>query len=170
MKVFLTHAPGHVRYTHVFLAASQLFICLGLLTLVECWSVLRYCFSEMSTETDQKQIYLDGWISFSPCGSLHCECLKCESLWVAWVFSVYVCNLLVSDVGLNSSCTPFEWMILTTIIANCIVLALEQHLPDGDKTPLSERLVTQTHTSMHTQEVNMINTHKQYKYYLKTNP
>ncbi|XP_077426945.1 calcium channel, voltage-dependent, P/Q type, alpha 1A subunit, b isoform X2 [Vanacampus margaritifer] len=35
---------------------------------------------------------------------------------------------------------PFEWMILTTIIANCIVLALEQHLPDDDKTPLSERL------------------------------
>uniref|UniRef100_A0A8C6T4L3 Voltage-dependent P/Q-type calcium channel subunit alpha-1A n=1 Tax=Neogobius melanostomus TaxID=47308 RepID=A0A8C6T4L3_9GOBI len=32
------------------------------------------------------------------------------------------------------------WMILATIIANCIVLALEQHLPDGDKTPLSERL------------------------------
>uniref|UniRef100_A0A8C9F9I4 Voltage-dependent N-type calcium channel subunit alpha n=1 Tax=Pavo cristatus TaxID=9049 RepID=A0A8C9F9I4_PAVCR len=29
----------------------------------------------------------------------------------------------------------------TTIIANCIVLALEQHLPDGDKTPMSERLV-----------------------------
>ncbi|XP_061626651.1 calcium channel, voltage-dependent, P/Q type, alpha 1A subunit, b isoform X3 [Phyllopteryx taeniolatus] len=41
---------------------------------------------------------------------------------------------------LNRSATPFEWMILTTIIANCIVLALEQHLPDGDKTPLSERL------------------------------
>nr|XP_020668758.1 voltage-dependent N-type calcium channel subunit alpha-1B isoform X8 [Pogona vitticeps] len=31
-------------------------------------------------------------------------------------------------------------MILATIIANCIVLALEQHLPDGDKTPMSERL------------------------------
>uniref|UniRef100_A0A8D2NVY3 Voltage-dependent N-type calcium channel subunit alpha n=1 Tax=Zosterops lateralis melanops TaxID=1220523 RepID=A0A8D2NVY3_ZOSLA len=28
----------------------------------------------------------------------------------------------------------------STIIANCIVLALEQHLPDGDKTPMSERL------------------------------
>ncbi|ELK32056.1 Voltage-dependent P/Q-type calcium channel subunit alpha-1A [Myotis davidii] len=27
-----------------------------------------------------------------------------------------------------------------TIIANCIVLALEQHLPDDDKTPMSERL------------------------------
>nr|XP_015204427.1 PREDICTED: voltage-dependent P/Q-type calcium channel subunit alpha-1A [Lepisosteus oculatus] len=36
---------------------------------------------------------------------------------------------------------PFEYMILATIIANCIVLALEQHLPDGDKTPMSERLV-----------------------------
>ncbi|XP_069864597.1 voltage-dependent P/Q-type calcium channel subunit alpha-1A isoform X2 [Dipodomys merriami] len=31
-------------------------------------------------------------------------------------------------------------MILATIIANCIVLALEQHLPDDDKTPMSERL------------------------------
>uniref|UniRef100_A0A2K5HNL3 Voltage-dependent N-type calcium channel subunit alpha n=1 Tax=Colobus angolensis palliatus TaxID=336983 RepID=A0A2K5HNL3_COLAP len=31
-------------------------------------------------------------------------------------------------------------MILATIIANCIVLALEQHLPEGDKTPMSERL------------------------------
>ncbi|KAK9519294.1 hypothetical protein VZT92_022034 [Zoarces viviparus] len=31
-------------------------------------------------------------------------------------------------------------MILTTIIANCIVLALEQHLPGEDKTPMSKRL------------------------------
>ncbi|KAG3280170.1 hypothetical protein H1C71_007192, partial [Ictidomys tridecemlineatus] len=37
---------------------------------------------------------------------------------------------------------PFEYMILATIIANCIVLALEQHLPDDDKTPMSERLVS----------------------------
>ncbi|XP_009463020.1 PREDICTED: voltage-dependent P/Q-type calcium channel subunit alpha-1A-like, partial [Nipponia nippon] len=36
----------------------------------------------------------------------------------------------------------FEYMILATIIANCIVLALEQHLPDEDKTPMSERLVS----------------------------
>ncbi|XP_042565276.1 probable voltage-dependent N-type calcium channel subunit alpha-1B [Clupea harengus] len=35
---------------------------------------------------------------------------------------------------------PFEYMILATIIANCIVLALEQHLPAADKTPMSERL------------------------------
>uniref|UniRef100_A0A8C5BRV7 Voltage-dependent N-type calcium channel subunit alpha-1B n=1 Tax=Gadus morhua TaxID=8049 RepID=A0A8C5BRV7_GADMO len=32
------------------------------------------------------------------------------------------------------------YMILSTIIANCIVLALEQHLPVNDKTPMSERL------------------------------
>ncbi|KAA0719893.1 Voltage-dependent N-type calcium channel subunit alpha-1B [Triplophysa tibetana] len=36
--------------------------------------------------------------------------------------------------------TPFEYLILSTIIANCIVLALEQHLPAMDKTPMSERL------------------------------
>uniref|UniRef100_A0A8D0C2E9 Voltage-dependent N-type calcium channel subunit alpha n=1 Tax=Salvator merianae TaxID=96440 RepID=A0A8D0C2E9_SALMN len=41
---------------------------------------------------------------------------------------------------LTLALTPFEYMILATIIANCIVLALEQHLPDGDKTPMSERL------------------------------
>ncbi|XP_062419226.1 voltage-dependent R-type calcium channel subunit alpha-1E isoform X5 [Pungitius pungitius] len=35
---------------------------------------------------------------------------------------------------------PFEYLILTTIIANCIVLALEQHLPGEDKTPMSKRL------------------------------
>ncbi|KAM8886134.1 calcium channel, voltage-dependent, N type, alpha 1B subunit, a isoform 15-T16 [Spinachia spinachia] len=35
---------------------------------------------------------------------------------------------------------PFEYMILATIIANCIVLALEQHLPASDQTPMSERL------------------------------
>uniref|UniRef100_G3NGC5 Voltage-dependent N-type calcium channel subunit alpha n=1 Tax=Gasterosteus aculeatus aculeatus TaxID=481459 RepID=G3NGC5_GASAC len=32
------------------------------------------------------------------------------------------------------------YMILATIIANCIVLALEQHLPALDQTPMSERL------------------------------
>ncbi|OWK08138.1 CACNA1E [Cervus elaphus hippelaphus] len=46
---------------------------------------------------------------------------------------------------LNSSFpTPFEYMILATIIANCIVLALEQHLPEDDKTPMSRRLQEKT--------------------------
>ncbi|XP_072130490.1 probable voltage-dependent R-type calcium channel subunit alpha-1E [Mobula birostris] len=35
---------------------------------------------------------------------------------------------------------PFEYMILATIIANCVVLALEQHLPNGDKTPMARSL------------------------------
>lgn len=47
----------------------------------------------------------------------------------------------IGEMFLNSH-TPFEYMILATIIANCIVLALEQHLPDDDKTPMSERLVS----------------------------
>ena len=38
--------------------------------------------------------------------------------------------------------SPFEYMVLMTIIANCIVLALEEHLPEGDKTPLAVQLVT----------------------------
>uniref|UniRef100_A0A8C1CF06 Voltage-dependent calcium channel alpha-1 subunit IQ domain-containing protein n=1 Tax=Cyprinus carpio carpio TaxID=630221 RepID=A0A8C1CF06_CYPCA len=33
-----------------------------------------------------------------------------------------------------------QYMILATIIANCIVLSLEQHLPGEDKTPMSKRL------------------------------
>ncbi|XP_067640097.1 voltage-dependent calcium channel type A subunit alpha-1 isoform X18 [Eurosta solidaginis] len=32
---------------------------------------------------------------------------------------------------------PFEYAVLTTIIANCVVLALEEHLPEGDKTVLA---------------------------------
>jgi len=43
--------------------------------------------------------------------------------------------------SLTELLTPFEYMVLLTIIANCIVLALEEHLPEGDKTPLASRLV-----------------------------
>jgi len=38
-------------------------------------------------------------------------------------------------------------MVLMTIIANCIVLALEEHLPEGDKTPLAVQLVNITLTT-----------------------
>uniref|UniRef100_A0A670I7M5 Voltage-dependent R-type calcium channel subunit alpha n=1 Tax=Podarcis muralis TaxID=64176 RepID=A0A670I7M5_PODMU len=50
------------------------------------------------------------------------------------------CFCFFSVYSLTLSCTPFEYMILATIIANCIVLALEQHLPEDDKTPMSRRL------------------------------
>ncbi|KAA0194096.1 hypothetical protein HAZT_HAZT008028 [Hyalella azteca] len=36
--------------------------------------------------------------------------------------------------------TPFEYAVLLTIIANCIVLALEEHLPLSDKTVLAQEL------------------------------
>lgn len=35
---------------------------------------------------------------------------------------------------------PFEYAVLMTIIANCIVLASEEHLPDGDRTTLAKLL------------------------------
>ena len=35
---------------------------------------------------------------------------------------------------------PFEYLILLTIMANCVVLALETHLPKEDKTPLATKL------------------------------
>jgi hypothetical protein len=43
----------------------------------------------------------------------------------------------------NNICfSPFEYMVLLTIIANCIVLALEEHLPHEDKTTLARSLVS----------------------------
>jgi len=41
--------------------------------------------------------------------------------------------------------TPFEYLILVTIVANCIVLALEDHLPENDKTPRTNHLVSSSH-------------------------
>ncbi|XP_072765466.1 voltage-dependent calcium channel type A subunit alpha-1 isoform X5 [Anoplolepis gracilipes] len=35
---------------------------------------------------------------------------------------------------------PFEYAVLLTIIANCVVLALEEHLPNSDKTILAQKL------------------------------
>lgn len=35
---------------------------------------------------------------------------------------------------------PLEYAVLLTIIANCIVLALEEHLPSKDRTPLAQKL------------------------------
>ena len=36
---------------------------------------------------------------------------------------------------------PFEYTVLLTIIANCVVLAIEKPLPNGDKTVLARQLV-----------------------------
>ncbi|CAN0179073.1 unnamed protein product [Lampetra fluviatilis] len=49
-------------------------------------------------------------------------------------------NITVAALPLTCCLTPFEYMILATILANCIVLALEQHLPNNDRTPMSKKL------------------------------
>ena len=41
-------------------------------------------------------------------------------------------------------CKPFEYIVLATITANCIVLAMESHLPNGDRTVLAQKLVQVT--------------------------
>lgn len=38
----------------------------------------------------------------------------------------------------------FEYAVLVTITANCVVLAMEEHLPGGDRAPLAVQLVSQS--------------------------
>lgn len=35
---------------------------------------------------------------------------------------------------------PFEYTVLVTIIANCLVMAMEEHLPGGDRTVFAQQL------------------------------
>ncbi len=48
------------------------------------------------------------------------------------------------NISLNAyfSCTPFEYMVLCTITANCVCLAMEVHLPNNDRRQLSTRMVS----------------------------
>ncbi|CAN8020399.1 unnamed protein product [Ixodes persulcatus] len=48
--------------------------------------------------------------------------------------------LIFSLTSIVVALTPLEYAVLLTIIANCIVLALEEHLPKGDRTPLAQKL------------------------------
>lgn len=50
---------------------------------------------------------------------------------------------------IQTSSTPFEYAVLLTIIANCVVLALEEHLPRGDKTVLAKTLVISANAVAH---------------------
>lgn len=75
-------------------------------------------------------------------GLLICHANFLHSLPLQNVFEFMFVVCIVIPVFFLDSSTPFEYLILTTIIANCIVLALEQHLPAMDKTPMSERLVS----------------------------
>ena len=47
----------------------------------------------------------------------------------------------VAHCHITTRCKPFEYIVLATITANCIVLAMESHLPNGDRTVLAQKLV-----------------------------
>ena len=36
---------------------------------------------------------------------------------------------------------PFEYCIILTIVGNCVVMSMDTHLPNGDKTILALQLV-----------------------------
>lgn len=50
-------------------------------------------------------------------------------------------NFLRRNVKAFTEWSVFEYAVLLTIIANCVVLALEEHLPEKDRTPLALQLV-----------------------------
>ena len=52
--------------------------------------------------------------------------------------------LLAQSMCAPIRCKPFEYIVLATITANCIVLAMESHLPNGDRTVLAQKLVQVT--------------------------
>ena len=58
------------------------------------------------------------------------------------VYRTWRCNCVAahSVVTLTHE-SPFEYMVLMTILANCFVLAMEEHLPARDKTPMAVKLV-----------------------------
>jgi hypothetical protein len=66
--------------------------------------------------------------------------MPCQSQRALFIFSDE--NIVRKYAKLIVDWGPFEYMVLLTIIANCVVLALEEHLPNNDKTPLSISLVT----------------------------
>ena len=55
--------------------------------------------------------------------------------WIKYFRPVAHCHPLIR-------CKPFEYIVLATITANCIVLAMESHLPNGDRTVLAQKLVS----------------------------
>ena len=72
-------------------------------------------------------------------------------IYVLCLCSTYVCVLVSLTFVRRGVCTPFETAVLMTIIANCVVLALEEHLPKGDKTMMAIKLVSTAATNFPSQ-------------------
>ena len=87
--------------------------------------------SELAAERERKKT------GVAKCGSQFMRILKmpCQSKRALFIFSDE--NIVRKYAKLIIEWGPFEYMVLLTIIANCVVLALEEHLPNNDKTPLA---------------------------------
>ena len=65
-------------------------------------------------------------------------------LWLKMYLIVYYHVHFVSTI-LNQLSTPFEYLILLTIFANCIALAIYTPYPQGDSNDLNNALVSTPH-------------------------
>uniref|UniRef100_A0A915CNI0 Voltage-dependent calcium channel alpha-1 subunit IQ domain-containing protein n=1 Tax=Ditylenchus dipsaci TaxID=166011 RepID=A0A915CNI0_9BILA len=63
-----------------------------------------------------------------------------RTLWPSSLFIFSEENIIRRNAKAIIEWGPFEYFILLTIIGNCVVLAMEEHLPRNDKMPLSEML------------------------------
>ena len=72
-------------------------------------------------------------------------------MWLSGIINIsFICSLFIFKATnpirrlmqwlVNSR--PFEYCIILTIIANCVVMSMDTHLPNGDKTMLALELVS----------------------------
>ena len=72
-------------------------------------------------------------------------CLK-RNIYICNVshINLYSCNVSQKKCFLNSVFTPFEYLILLTIFANCVALAVYTPFPEGDSNHVNAVLVRTT--------------------------
>jgi hypothetical protein len=106
-------------------------------TILEKWSNGRD--SEEEEEEEEEEEHFCSGRRFHRCS----EWTKALLKWVAndrplWLFSRD--HFISRTSRLVCESAIFEYLILITIIANCVVMAMEVHLPNLDTTPANQRL------------------------------
>jgi len=128
------HSSQNIGYVFAFLCprdhAWQWFYHHLLLTIRVVWATWSVCI-EMIVWLDYLLVYY---------GLCHTDLCSWNVLGQILCIEQCVCDCW-HVIALTIHYSPFEYMVLMTIIANCFVLALEEHLPEGDKTPLAVKLV-----------------------------
>jgi len=61
---------------------------------------------------------------------------------IDYLAAAFALHVFVSCLSLNVECRPFEYLILTTIFANCVALAVYTPYPEGDSNDLNTILVS----------------------------